>query len=385
MMVGKIPEQVISEIIKRTDLVAVASRVAGLKFRERRRGDFWACCPFHAEKTPSFHIEQRKGTYHCFGCSAGGSAFQFLMSIDNISFKEAAIELAALAGIEIEGETSKPRRKPQPMVVDQKAVVASEAASAEAARRKAFDKWWRPRKPFAGSLAETYLVNVRGIAGDVARSFKNLGYLDDAPFYAQLSRGRFDVVNRGPAMVAGLQYADGRFAGVHVTFLKADGSGKLELHDPMNAGKKLPAKKVQGRPWGSAIRLTDTAPRMVAGEGIETTAAVIDATGYAGWVAYSLGNLVGAANGKGARHPENGRTRLPSTTPDMGRHGFLPPKQCEHLTLLGDGDTKDVWMLRALLKRGCLRFQMLGVKTDYSMSDSGRDFNDYLMKEQAHG
>lgn len=63
------------------------------------RGDYWACCPFHGEKTPSFHAENRKGRYHCFGCGASGDHFTFLVEQEGLSFPEAVAQLAAEAGI----------------------------------------------------------------------------------------------------------------------------------------------------------------------------------------------------------------------------------------------------------------------------------------------
>jgi len=50
------------------------------------RGDFWACCPFHGEKSPSFHCEDRKGRYHCFGCGVTGDHFRFLTELEGLSF-----------------------------------------------------------------------------------------------------------------------------------------------------------------------------------------------------------------------------------------------------------------------------------------------------------
>src|SRR5688572_29428389 len=63
------------------------------------RGDFWACCPFHGEKTPSFHAEDRKGRYHCFGCGVSGDHFTFLVEQEGLSFPDAVAQLAAEAGI----------------------------------------------------------------------------------------------------------------------------------------------------------------------------------------------------------------------------------------------------------------------------------------------
>jgi DNA primase len=63
------------------------------------KGDHWACCPFHGEKTPSFHVDDRKGRYHCFGCQVSGDHFKFLMEQDGLSFPEAVERLAGEAGL----------------------------------------------------------------------------------------------------------------------------------------------------------------------------------------------------------------------------------------------------------------------------------------------
>jgi len=63
------------------------------------RGDFWACCPFHGEKTPSFHADDRKGIYHCFGCGVTGDHFRFLTENKGMTFPEAVEKLAGMAGV----------------------------------------------------------------------------------------------------------------------------------------------------------------------------------------------------------------------------------------------------------------------------------------------
>lgn len=63
------------------------------------RGDYWACCPFHGEKSPSFHCEDRKGRYHCFGCGVTGDHFRFLTELEGQSFPEAVQTVADMAGI----------------------------------------------------------------------------------------------------------------------------------------------------------------------------------------------------------------------------------------------------------------------------------------------
>ncbi|MEW9836275.1 DNA primase [Mesorhizobium marinum] len=63
------------------------------------RGDYWGCCPFHGEKTPSFHCEDKKGRYHCFGCGVSGDHFRFLTELEGVSFPEAVERIAGLAGV----------------------------------------------------------------------------------------------------------------------------------------------------------------------------------------------------------------------------------------------------------------------------------------------
>jgi len=63
------------------------------------RGDYWACCPFHGEKSPSFHCEDRKGRYHCFGCGVSGDHFRFLTDLEGMNFPEAVQQIADLAGM----------------------------------------------------------------------------------------------------------------------------------------------------------------------------------------------------------------------------------------------------------------------------------------------
>lgn len=63
------------------------------------KGDFWACCPFHEERSPSFHVDDRKGFFHCFGCHAKGDAIAFLRERENMGFMEAVETLADMAGL----------------------------------------------------------------------------------------------------------------------------------------------------------------------------------------------------------------------------------------------------------------------------------------------
>ena len=74
----------------------------------KRRGRSWVgLCPFHKEKTPSFHVNPDRGFFHCFGCKESGSAIDFLMRNDGYTFPEAVRALAERAGITVE-ESDKP-------------------------------------------------------------------------------------------------------------------------------------------------------------------------------------------------------------------------------------------------------------------------------------
>ena len=99
------PVDLIKSRINLVDLVG--SYVPGLKKSGR---NWWACCPFHAEKTPSFCIWPEDDRWRCFGCNEGGDAFSFVMRIENVDFKRAIEVLADKAGIELE---DRPKAKPE--------------------------------------------------------------------------------------------------------------------------------------------------------------------------------------------------------------------------------------------------------------------------------
>src|SRR3989338_8302639 len=95
-MPGRIPENILEDILSRVDIVEVISGYIPLK---RAGRNFRALCPFHYEKTPSFMVSPDRQIYHCFGCSAGGNAFKFLMQYERLEFLEAVESLAKKAGV----------------------------------------------------------------------------------------------------------------------------------------------------------------------------------------------------------------------------------------------------------------------------------------------
>lgn len=93
-----IPPETIEQVAAANDIV----EVIGSYFPVKRAGSVWkALCPFHNEKTPSFHINPARQSYHCFGCGAGGSVFRFVMEYENLNFVGSVKRLADRAGIAI--------------------------------------------------------------------------------------------------------------------------------------------------------------------------------------------------------------------------------------------------------------------------------------------
>ncbi|MDN5434282.1 MAG: CHC2 zinc finger domain-containing protein, partial [Acinetobacter sp.] len=124
-----IPQHTIDQILDRTDIVDLIGQRVKLKKTGRT---YSGCCPFHQEKSPSFHVYRDKQYYHCFGCQANGNAIRFLMDIDNRNFVDVMKELSSHAGVELpkdnhdnkklsyKREVSKP--KPAVKAVDDKVV-----------------------------------------------------------------------------------------------------------------------------------------------------------------------------------------------------------------------------------------------------------------------
>jgi DNA primase len=103
-----IPDDAKREILNHLDMVALVGEYVALQKRGSR---FWALCPFHTEKTPSFCVTPEKGVYYCFGCQRGGDLFSFVMDIEKLTFPEALRFLAERAGVELPKTSSKDSAK----------------------------------------------------------------------------------------------------------------------------------------------------------------------------------------------------------------------------------------------------------------------------------
>lgn len=130
------------------------------------RGDYWACCPFHGEKSPSFHCEDRKGRYHCFGCGVSGDHFRFLTELEGMSFPEAVQQIADMAGVALP--------QPDPQAERREKERTSLLDVMEMATRFFQDQL----QSAAGAKARAYLRD-RGLTGRTIETFR-LGYAPES-------------------------------------------------------------------------------------------------------------------------------------------------------------------------------------------------------------
>lgn len=97
-MVDNVFSDFIEEVKEKNNIVDVARRYVTL---EQKGSNYWACCPFHGEKTASFAVNEEKGYYHCFGCGKHGDVFTFIQEIEHCSFFDAVKLLAERVGLEV--------------------------------------------------------------------------------------------------------------------------------------------------------------------------------------------------------------------------------------------------------------------------------------------
>jgi DNA primase len=155
----KFDQGAIREIHARID---IASFIGSYVPLHKRGNDLVGLCPFHNEKTPSFHVHPDKGFFKCFGCGAGGDVISFVSKLENLTFPDAVRMLAQRAGIELEPETPQAAR------------VRSERETMYEANRIAAAFFERMLRGPAGAAARAYCER-RGISQASIEKF-HLGY-----------------------------------------------------------------------------------------------------------------------------------------------------------------------------------------------------------------
>src|SRR6266571_2245322 len=162
---GTIPSESIEQIAAANDIVEVIGSYFPLK---RAGANFKALCPFHQEKTPSFHVSPQRQTFHCFGCGVGGSVFRFVMEYEHVDFPSAVRKLAARVGIPIMEERASGDEDRQHEA--RRTLLKLHAEAAEQFQENLL------KKQFAEPARE-YLKN-RGIDRQVAKNWQ-LGFAPD--------------------------------------------------------------------------------------------------------------------------------------------------------------------------------------------------------------
>ncbi len=163
-----LPPGFLDDLRTRVSLSSVVGRKVTWDMRKSNlgKGDMWAPCPFHQEKSASFHVDDRKGFYYCFGCHAKGDAVTFIKETENLGFMEAVAVLAAEAGMPM------PARDPQA------AQVADRRAQLSAVVEESF-KWFRLQlRTSAAADARAYLAK-RGLS-EQAQDRWEIGFAPDA-------------------------------------------------------------------------------------------------------------------------------------------------------------------------------------------------------------
>lgn len=157
-----IPQSFIQDLLARTDIVDVIERHLQLK---KGGANYFACCPFHGEKSASFSVSPSKQFYHCFGCGAHGNAISFLMEYSGLSFVEAVKDLARQQGVDVpEENTGTPLAAP-PRNQDSLIDLMGRAA-----------RFYREQLKLAPHAID-YLKR-RGLNGEIAARF-GIGYAPD--------------------------------------------------------------------------------------------------------------------------------------------------------------------------------------------------------------
>jgi DNA primase len=161
-----LPREKIDDVRERTNIVDVVRRYVELK--RAGTGSWKGLCPFHAEKTPSFHVHEQRQFFHCFGCSEKGDVFSFLEKIEQRSFIEVLRDLARDAGVELPEKTLTPAERK----------AAEEATSERERMLRAMDeatRFYEAQLASPSSAAARAYIEKRGISKAVCERFR-LGY-----------------------------------------------------------------------------------------------------------------------------------------------------------------------------------------------------------------
>ncbi len=158
-----IPPDFIPLLLQRIDIVEVVGAHVDLK---KSGASLKGLCPFHGEKTPSFHVTPSRQTYHCFGCGAHGDALRFMMDHQGLGFIDAVQELARRAGLDVPNDTRSPEQRQQAEQAKLKRASLSDLLAQAAAHY---------RQQLRQTPRAVEYLRQRGLTGQIAARF-GLGY-----------------------------------------------------------------------------------------------------------------------------------------------------------------------------------------------------------------
>ncbi len=214
-------KQAEKQLVKsRSRIDEVVRELAGCEYESRGPGDLWACCPFHSEDTPSFHVRVEHGMFKCFGCGEAGDVFSFVQKIRGVGFREALEFLADRAGVTLGSMSPEDKRR------------HAELHELREVLNRAGELFARALKAPAGEQAVQYLKE-RGFHGQTALDF-DVGVVP-TDFLRQLresgmaptavDRAGFTNLFAG-RLSFGIRDANGSLVGFGARTLDADGKPK---------------------------------------------------------------------------------------------------------------------------------------------------------------
>jgi hypothetical protein len=391
------------------DWIDEARRVKVASFCQARQirlrpGDQGQPCPGCGGRD-RFSVNPKKNVWNCRQSGFSGDAIALAQHIDGSDFLGAceAVTGRPPPGRESSETDAERREREARLAKREEQRIAEEARQArvnaeyrEAERRRAWG-FWRRSLPLPETPAEAYLAKRRIRTHPTAR----LRYAPDMELW---NRPGGVVAHKGPAIVGAIEGVDGRFCGLHVTWIDLETpKGKAEIVDP-ETGTLLPAKKVRGSLKGGSIRLVaggEKVKRWFLGEGYETVFSVYWSLVEAGSPlvegaefrsGVDLDNIGGKAAGR-VRHPtktfvdSRGRVRPvfvrdeEPIAPEKDWAVIHIPPHVEELYLLGDGDS-DSFATKLAMRRAAKRFsrEYPALTVKLAMSRDGLDFGDMRME-----
>jgi phage/plasmid primase-like uncharacterized protein len=250
--------ETIADLKARADLVEIAGRYVDLK---RRGPDWWGCCLFHSEKTPSFKVNPGRQAYKCHGCGVRGDVFDFVAAVEGLDKAGAISRLRELVG----GAEADPRALAQRAA--RRAAAAAGEARETARRQGRALAIWRQAEPLtrrSPELPVRYLTERRGI---MAWQPSTLRWHPACP-WGEATAG---------CIVAPVHDVDGCVTAIWR--IKPTLDGKVE-------------RRGLGPMAGGCCRLIDASAKvLVVAEGVEDALAAWELTTYPAWAALSAGNM----------------------------------------------------------------------------------------------